>query len=229
MAASSLNQSGLLFVPRGWQRASAVQWLKKIHAWTGFWGALFFFAMGVSGALLNHRNIWKIETGEPVEVSAMNIAVGPGAIADQKALGRWAKKELGLASEPKPPRKEGGPEGEGGKKKFMGKERAEPAKWAQQFMHPNGRVTVEYVPGSASVSVRQDAQNLFGFIKNMHKGTGLDIGWVLFLDSVAGALITMSLTGFLLWSRLHGPRLAAGGLVFASLGLAVAAVWPHLI
>lgn len=38
----------------------------------------------------------------------------------------------------------------------------------------------------------------------------------------------MSLTGFLLWTRLHGRRLLAGGIVLASLGLAASAVVPFL-
>ncbi len=218
----SLNQSGLLFVPRRWQRVVFLRWLKRIHAWTGFWGALIFLLMGTSGVLLNHRGILKIETGKPVEMGAMDLPVAAGAIPDEKALGRWAKSELGLPGQGRPPRKEGPPEGEGDKKRFLGKEREEVKKWAQAFNGPNGMVTVEYVPGSTSVAVKQEAQNFLGLIKNMHKGVGASIPWVLFIDTIAGALITMSLTGYLLWSRLHGSRLVAGGIVFASLAVAVA-------
>ncbi len=49
------NQSGLFFVPKRWQSAGFLRWLKRIHAWTGFWGALFFLLLGTSGFLLNHR------------------------------------------------------------------------------------------------------------------------------------------------------------------------------
>lgn len=222
-----LNQSGLLFVPSKWQRAVFIRWLKRVHAWTGFWGAILFFMLGLSGVLLNHRSIMKIETGEPVEVSAMDIAVDPALIPDEKALGQWAARQLGLSSKPRPPRKEGG--GSGERKSFMGHEQQEAEKWAQQFSQPNGRVTVEYVPGSRSVSVRQDAHNALGFIKNLHKGSGLGLAWVLFLDSIAGALIAMSLTGFLLWTRMHGTRLLAGAIVVASLGFGIAAMWPYLL
>lgn len=234
-----LNQSGLLFVPSNWQRAAVIRWLKKVHAWTGFWGAILFFMLGLSGVLLNHRSVMKIDTGEAVEVSAMDIAVDPARIPDEKALGTWAAKEFGLSTKPRPPRREGGPEGgmggregrekAGERKRFMGREHEEAVKWELAFNQPNGRVTVEYVPGSRSVSVRQDAQNVLGFLKNLHKGSGVGIGWILFMDSIAGALIAMSLTGFLLWTRLHGTRLLAGGIVMASLGLAVAAVWPHML
>ncbi len=72
-------------------------------------------------------------------------------------------------------------------------------------------------------------QNVFGTLKNLHKGVGLSMWWVLFIDTMAGGLIAMSLTGALLWSRLHGPRLAAIGIVIASFALALTAAWPSLI
>lgn len=247
MKLPKLNQSGLLFVPSKWQRAKFVRWLKRIHAWTGFWGAVLFLIMGISGTLLNHRSQWKIETGEPVEVSAMNIAVAPGLIADQDALGKWAAKEFNLKGEARPPRKEGG-EGKGGKGKggggkrgaeqkkaqpeterFMGKDRPKADKWELAFNAPNGRVTVEYVKGSTSVSVREEAQNIWGTIKNLHKGSGAGIAWILFIDTIGGALIAMSLTGFLLWSRLHGPRLLGGGLLIGSILAGTIAIWPYLL
>lgn len=226
------NRSGLLFVPIKWQRAAFIRWLKRVHAWTGFWGAILFFVLGLSGVLLNHRSIMKIDTGEPVEVSAMEVAVDPGLLPDRDALGRWAAKEFDLTAEPRAPRGKGG-EGDAskgqGRKSFLGRERPEAEKWALAFAQANGKVTVEYTPGSRSVSVRQEAHNLLGFLKNLHKGSGLGLLWVLFMDTIAGALVAMSLTGFLLWTRLHGSRVLAGGIVVTSLGLALAAMWPHLI
>jgi len=238
---AKFSQSGLLFVPRGWQRANAVRWLKRIHAWTGFWGALLFLLMGTSGFLLNHRAQLKIDTGEPVELSQMDIKVHADQFADADALGKWAKIELGMNSDAREPRKEGGDKGgKGGKggvagggrepeRRFMGKPHAEAEKWTRAFTLPDGRVTVDYVPGSTSVSVKREGQGLLSTIKNLHKGTGLGVVWVLFLDTIAGALVAMSLTGFLLWTRLHGSRLLAGGLVGVSLGLALWAVVPNLL
>lgn len=237
-----LNQSGLLFVPSKWQRARFIRWLKRIHAWTGFWGAVLFFMLGVSGVLLNHRDIWKIDTGKPQEVSAMSIAVMPGQITDEDELGAWAKREFGLLTEPRPPRKEGGEPRAGGKggkpqagattpetRRFMGKDHVEADTWILAFNQPNGRLTVEYVKGSASVAVREEAQNFFGLIRNLHKGGGAGLAWVLFMDSIAGALIAMSITGFLLWSRMHGTRLVGGGIALGSVVVGAAAVWPYLL
>lgn len=228
MIVPKLNQSGLLFVPHRWQRGHVVRWLKRVHAWTGFWGALLFLMLGTSGVLLNHRDTLKIDTGEPVEVSAMNIAVPAGSIRSEKALGEWAKAEFDLKAEPRPP-KGGGDKGKGGPKSFLGKKRPEAEKWELNFNHVNGRITVEHVRGSGSVAVKQTSQNLLGTLKNLHKGTGAGIAWILFIDTIAGALIAMAITGFLLWSRLHGGRLLAGSLLIGSATFASVAVWPAIL
>jgi len=219
-----LNQSGLLFVPRPMQRARAVQWLKRVHAWTGFWGALIFLLLGASGFLLNHRSVLKIDTGEAVEVSAIEVPVPAGRIADADGLGAWAKSELDLPVDAKPPREPPG----GAPKSFLGRERPEAEKWTRVFTMPDAKVTVEHVPGAPFVSARTEAVGALSFLKNMHMGTGLGVLWILFIDTIAGALVAMSLTGFLLWSRLHGSRLLAGGIVLASLSLALSAAVPFL-
>ena len=224
MLLPKMSQSGLLFLPPPLQSGRAIQWLKRIHAWTGLWGAVLFLMLGFSGVLLNHRSILKIDTGKPVEVSVITMPVGAGVITDEKALGRWVKITLDLPSEPKAPRKE-----EAAPKMFNGKVVVEPVKWSQAFRHPNGIITADYFLGSTSIAIRQEADTALGFIKNLHKGTGVGVVWVLFMDSIAGALITMSLTGFLLWSRFHGSRLVAGGIVIASLGLGIVALLPFVL
>ncbi len=210
----ALNQSGLLFVPKSWQRVTFLHWLKRIHAWTGFWGALLFLMMGTSGFLLNHRDKLKIDVDQPVEVSEIDLPVAPGTISDADALGKWAKSALGLKVDARPPKG-----GKDGPKSFLGREVAEAKAWKQAFTLPDARVTVSYVPGESHVSAKRESLGFLATIKNIHKGTGLPIAWVLFLDTIAGALITMSLTGFLLWTRLHGSRLVAGGIVLGSLAV----------
>ena len=231
-----LNQSGLFFVPKTWQSASFLRWLKRIHAWTGFWGALFFLMMGSSGFLLNHRSLLKIDTGDNIELPAVELPVAPGTINDAEDLGKWAKQALHLPVKASAPRGPGGPEGgrgpggeKGGRKPdatFMGKPVAQAEKWTRNFNMPDARVTVDYVPGSNHVSAKREAVNVLGVIKNLHKGVGLPIGWVLFIDTIAGALITMALTGYLLWTRMHGPRLLAGGLAGGALVWALLAAVP---
>lgn len=240
------NQSGLFFVPKKWQSVSFLRWLKRIHAWTGFWGALFFLMMGTSGFLLNHRSVWKIDTGEAVELPAVDLPVAPGTITDADGLGTWAKKALDLPVKASAPRGPGGPgagpEGARGRPEgargpagagtkpdgaaFMGKPVVQAEKWTRNFNMPDARVTVDYVPGSNHVTAKREAINGLGVIKNLHKGVGLPVGWVLFIDTIAGALITMALTGYLLWTRMHGTRLLAGALAGGALLWALLAAVP---
>ena len=61
---------------------------------------------------------------------------------------------------------------------------------------------------------------MFAFITRLHKGVGMGVGWVLLADTLAGGLVFLSLTGLLLWTKLHGSRLTMAGLGLTSLGLA---------
>jgi hypothetical protein len=91
---------------------------------------------------------------------------------------------------------------------------------------PDAKVTVTYVPGANHATAKREATGFLGTLKNLHKGVGLPIAWVLLIDTIAGALVTMAVTGFLLWSRLHGTRLLAGVLVGGSLFWAIAVAFP---
>ena len=212
------------FLPRSWSSAAFLKWLKRTHAWTGFWGALLFLMLGTSGVLLNHRQQLKIDTGEPVEVSAARLPVVPGAIPDADALGAWGSRTLGLPGKPQPAK----PEPSAANATFAGKSVAPLETWRQTFALTNGRVTLEYVPGANFVTARRDAVGVLATLKNLHKGVGLPVAWVLLIDTIAGALVVMALTGFLLWSKLHGPRLLAGALAGGSLAWALLAGVPAL-
>ena len=231
----------LLFLPRFANRTEVIQWLKRIHAWTGFWGALAFLLIGISGFMLNHRSTLKIDTGAPREVMEASIAVDPALIKSPEDLGKWARGQFGTALEPRAPRAEpaksagdkaggrGAIQGGGGSVQMMGRDIQEAVVWKQAFNGANATLTVEYTPGSAAVKATKSEQNVWGVLKNMHKGSGMNWIWVLFIDTMAGGLIAMAVTGALLWSRLHGPRLAAVGIVTASLVLAVFAAWPGMV
>jgi len=111
----------------------------------------------------------------------------------------------------------------------MGRDVQQAPVWKQTLSGPNGALTVEYTPGANTVKATRAEQNLAGLIKNMHKGSGMSWPWVLFIDTMAGALVAMALTGALLWSRLHGPRLAALGIVLASIAFGLFAAWPTVL
>lgn len=213
------------FIPHRLTRPGFLKWLKRVHAWTGLWGALLFLLLGTSGFLLNHRQVMKIDTGAPVEVSAVAVPVAPGAIRDVDGLGAWAKQRFALPIDPVAPKPENGVPA---KVSFAGRTIAPSAPLVATFNRTDGKLIFEYVPGSGQVTARREAVGVFGIVKNLHKGTGLSVAWILLIDTMAGALVAMALTGFLLWSRLHGSRLIAGGLAGGSLVWAIAAAAPGL-
>ena len=217
---------GLLFAPKVLNRPRAVSWLRRVHAWTGFWGALLFVFIGISGFLLNHRHVLLIEAGKIEEVSQVELPVRPGIITDADDLGIWVKRTLDLHGDPFAP---SGSQPASGRVLFMGQEVEAVEVWTRSFRHPNGILTARYVAGSASIEVEQQFQNVWGFLKELHKGHGIGILWILFMDAIVGALMVMTISGFLLWSRLHGPRLLAGGIILSSAGMAFLSVGGYLL
>ena len=213
------------FLPRLWSKPTALRWLKKVHAWTGLWGAVIFLFLGVTGILLNHKSVLKIDTGAAQEVMSVIIAVDPNALNTVDDLGIWAAQEFGTPIKPSSPRATGATE----PVRFMGRVVSPKDIWKQRFYAPNSILLIEYVPGGTSLKVTKRAQNGFGFVKNLHKVSGMGLVWVLFMDFIAGALIAMTITGTLLWSRLHGSRLLAGAITLSSCALAFAAIFPRLI
>ena len=93
----------------------------------------------------------------------------------------------------------------------------QPALWRVDFHNPQRSISAEYWSGNSYVSVKRQDANAFAFLTRLHKG----VGWVLLADTLAGGLVFLSLSGLLLWTRLHGSRLTMAGLGLTSLGLGV--------
>ena len=98
-----------------------------------------------------------------------------------------------------------------------------------RFSGPNAAISATYLPEANLLRVSKTESNVWAIIKDLHKGVGTSIPWILLMDAMAGALIFMGLTGIVLWTRLHGPRIAAVGILFGSAGFALAVIWPTLI
>jgi hypothetical protein len=86
-------------------------------------------------------------------------------------------------------------------------------------------VQAEYWVGNGYVSVKRTRNSLLATLNNLHKGVGLSVGWVLLIDTIAGSLILLSLTGVLLWTELNKRRVVGvvlvGGSVMATVVCAV--------
>jgi uncharacterized protein len=207
------SSSGYLFLPAPLSRGAFLKWLRRTHAWLGLWGAALGLLFGATGILLNHRELMKIPVPR-MEQKEVQLALPDPRPADAKALAQWLEGPLGIAME----------------RARISQEPARPVIWngvtIQQPAHwqvtvgsPKRFVHADYWQGNGFLTVKSGEANALSLLTNLHKGVGMGVGWVLLADSLAGALMLLSLTGVLLWTGLHGRRILAAGLGFGSLGL----------
>jgi hypothetical protein len=210
---------GYLFLPKRWARGSLLKWLRRTHGWIGLWGASMGLLFGISGILLNHHEVMKISAAK-IEKTEVQLALPEPLPADPKTLADWLGQEFKLnarrAKILREPAKT---------VTWNGTTVEQPPRWQITLHTPRESVQAEYWPGNRFVTVKRGSGNLFALLTNLHRGVGMGVGWVLLADTLAGSLIVLSLTGILLWTRLHGGRLAAAGLGLGSLGLAVGFAW----
>jgi hypothetical protein len=204
------------------KRLPWLKWLRRIHAWVGLWGAALGLLFGVSGILLNHRTIMKIPAAR-MEQSQIELALPTPLPVDAKALAEWLKIQLNIDREPSKivtePAKTVA---------WAGQTFEQPSHWRVDFLNPQQSVNAEYWVGNAFVSIKRQDANAFAFITRLHKGVGMGTAWILLADTLAGGLVFLSLTGLLLWTKLHGSRLLMAGLGLVSLGMTVSIVLDSL-
>lgn len=105
--------------------------------------------------------------------------------------------------------------------RFMDKSIKQPETFKVGFQLPNASIQAEYVVGNRFATVKREDANVWAFISRMHKGVGANTAWVLLADSIAGAMLILSVTGVLLWTKMRGSRLAMLGLIGGSTFLTV--------
>ena len=191
-----------------------LKWLRRLHAWVGLWGAALGLLFGISGILLNHHAVMKIPAAQ-MEQSQIELALPTPPPANAKALTLWLQAQLSIDREPNKISTEPAKA-----VTWAGQRLLQPSLWRVDFHSPQRSVSAEYWVGNAYVSVKRQDANVFAFITRLHKGVGMEAGWVLLADTLAGGLVFLSLTGLLLWTKLHGSRLTMAGLGLTSLGLA---------
>lgn len=202
---------GHLFVPRRWHRPAVLKWLRRTHAWLGVWGAVMGLLFGLTGFFLNHRATMKVPGTSYAKTQwQLELPSPPPATVDE--LAAYLKQSMALNREPH--RKKVEPAGPA---PWPGA--TQPEHWQIAFNTPRAVVNAEYWVGNRSVSVERTDPNFLGKLVRLHTGAGASVAWILLTDTLAGALIALSLTGFLLWTKLHGPRLLALGLAGTCLAL----------
>ena len=217
------RSGGYLFIPRAYQGQEIILWLRRMHAWTGVFGAALFFCLGLTGFYLNHSSNWRIDGGKLREVASLNVPVEVGTIENQKALADWMRSEFSISSKPA---RVSARKGE--LVLFDGNPVRRAASYEVIFRGPNAVIAGRYEAGTNVVNVTRQEASLLKALVHLHTITGLGKAYVLLADAVAGALMFMSLSGVLLWTRLHGSRLVAAGIVGAFIiaaALSVGSAW----
>ncbi|TXC87972.1 PepSY-associated TM helix domain-containing protein [Paraburkholderia azotifigens] len=198
------------------RRATFIKWLRKVHGWVGLWGAVLGLLFGVTGFLLNHRaGPLKVSSGEP-QVEQLQIALPQKGFQSPGDMSRWMKDELHIDGKPGRVRREPAHPVAWGDQSAV-----QPEFWQVGIAGPGQNVQAEYWVGNGFVSVKRTQNSFLGTMNNLHKGTGLSVGWVLLIDTIAGSLILLSLTGVLLWTELNRRRTVGAVLIGGSIVAAV--------
>jgi hypothetical protein len=204
------------------RRALFVKWLRRVHGWIGLWGALLGLLFGGTGILLNHRAVLKIPAVQTQE-STIQVPLPRPAPATPQALADWLKRSLRLEPEPGRVRADPARPVPWGDQSIV-----QPARWSASFTSPGGGVQAEYWVGNSYATLKRTRNNGFGTLVNLHRGTGMGIAWILLVDTLAGSIILLSVSGVVLWTLTHRRRavgLAIGAVSLLAVGtLALAAL-----
>jgi len=204
-------------------RANATVWLRKAHGWIGLWGAALGLLFGFSGIWLNHRTVLPLQPAAQRSNTQLTLESPPPATPRDMAM--WVQHALGFV-EPNT---------------NVRVEKSRPAPWAESaasavamqpehwiinFNTPSSQIQADYWVGNRTVSVRRTEAGVVATLTNLHKGVGMPVAWILLVDTLAGSMILLSLSGLALWlltrrKRTLGLAILAAALA-ATAGLAVA-------
>jgi hypothetical protein len=182
------------------RRIDVVHWVRRMHGWFGLWGAVLGLLMGFSGIFLNHRNVLKLP------------------------MSAWLVTALRMDGPPDSSRIEGArpvPWADGSDKSAP--VLTQPAHWTFKFGGPNETIQADYWQGNRSIGVDTTHNGIVATLTSMHKGSSMPLAWILLIDTLAGSLIFLSISGVTLWV-LTTRRRALGMSIFGASLAAVAGI-----
>jgi hypothetical protein len=199
------------------RRISFVRWVRRTHGWFGLWGALLGLMMGTSGIWLNHRAVLKLPMGQQQLNAQLELPDPRPATIDSMAA--WLKDVLHLERGASNTRVERPRPVAWSEKGGEGRPLMQPERWMLSFGGPDRVIQAEYWVGNKSVAVRTMDNGFIATLTNLHKGVTMPVAWILLIDTLAGSLIFLSVSGLILWWETNRRRLV--GLVI--FGVSVAA------
>lgn len=186
------------------RREAIVRFLRKTHGWVGLWGAILGLLFGVAGVWLNHRSVLKL----PMDQQRVNaqLALPDPAPADADAMAKWLQSTLDMKSAPNVTRVEPSRPVQWTEKGSGSAPLMQPERWVFSFGGPDAIVQADYWRGNRSVGVTTTANGVVATMTNLHKGTGMSVPWILLVDTLAGSIVFLSISGVLLWMLTHRRR-----------------------
>jgi hypothetical protein len=158
--------------------------------------------------------VLKIPAAQTQE-STVQIPLPSPAPANPQALAAWLKSSLKLDPDPARVKAEAARPVAWGDRNVI-----QPARWSASFTSPSGAVQAEYWVGNSYVTLKRSENNVFATMANLHKGVGMGVGWILLVDTLAGSIILLSLSGVVLWTLTNRKRTV--GIAIASVSLLLA-------
>jgi hypothetical protein len=149
-------------------------------------------------------------------VAVLQVPLPQPAPESPRELGKWLKHELKLTGTPGRVQKEPAHPVAWGERSVV-----QPEHWQLNFASPHENTSAEYWVGNGYVTVKRSENTFLAMMTNLHKGVGLSVGWVLLIDTLAGSIILLSLTGVLLWTELNKRKTIGAVLVLGSIVAAV--------
>lgn len=199
------------------RRAVFLTWLRKTHLYVGLWGAALGLMFGITGIVMNHRAIMKLPVTKVVQ-HTVQVPVPENAFANPEEMSAWLQAELGFAPvAPAVLRTQAATTVH-----WADREVAQPERWTVMLNRPERGINAEYYLGNRFVKLDQIDATPIGTLTRLHMSVGVNAFWVVLMDTIAGSLILLSLTGLLLWTQLHTMRTAA---VMSSVGALLAGMW----
>ena len=209
-------------VARFLDSANAMRWLRKTHGWIGLWGAALGLLFGFSGIWLNHRAVLKLP---PVlqQRSQVQLALPDPAPLNAKDMAQWLQDALRLNSDASSVRVDAARpvawSERAGTTPNATKTMMQPERWVFNFGGPSMMVQAEYWQGNRSVSVSTTANGFIATLTNLHKGVGMSVPWILLIDTLAGSMIFLSISGVILWTQMNRRRVIGASIFSASIAL----------
>lgn len=199
------------------RRVAFIRSIRNAHGWIGLWGALLGLLFGASGIWLNHRAILKLPAGAQQRTTIQIVLPDP-APATPQAMGHWLQSALQLdgPEEPAIRIEPAHPVAWADRTPVSSAKQStltQPEHWSFRFGGPQTVILADAWAGNRSISVRRTENGFLNTLMNLHKGVGMTAAWVLLIDTLAGSLIFLSISGVVLWAETSRKR-TAGMIIF---------------